>query len=155
MLAFFQDLGFRKKCKELLINNQKLKISYHAHLIEQPIPNLRIWIFTNFLTNVWFNCYCFLGQKQYDWSRHSGNFKIRSFKISCWIRWAIFNLGTYYTSSLQIFKRWRRPIPIVRISICFFGQSLFFLFKICKIFIGDLERKKGLRIIRKKIKTFP
>ena len=63
--------------------------------------------------------------------------------------------SAYYTSSLQIFKRWRRPIPIVRISICFFGQSLFFLFKICKIFIGDLERKKGLRIIRKKIKTFP
>ena len=54
--------------------------------------------YLNFLTNVLFLLF---SQEQSDWSRHSGNFKIRSFKIGCWIRWAIFNSLYLFASNLQ------------------------------------------------------
>ena len=63
-----------------------------AHRIQQPIPKLRIRIFTNVFT---YKKFCKSGVIivivffcQIDWLKISGRFKNRSFGIGFWISWA-------------------------------------------------------------------
>ena len=71
-------------------------MSYHAHLIEQPIPNLSIWIF-------WPTCcFCFLVRNNQIGQDIQETLKFVVSKL-------IVGVGEqyliHYTSSLQIFKR--------------------------------------------------
>ena len=108
-------------------------MSYHAHLIEQPIPNLSIWIF-------WPTCcFCFLVRNNQIGQdiQETLKFVVSKLVVGFGEQYLI-----HYTSSFQIFKRWWSTIFIISISICLFGQSLFFPFQICKIYNFVIRRIK-------------
>ena len=72
--------------------------------IQQLIPKLRIWIFTNFLTNQ-NKLYksCFFWQKQSDWLKVLWKLRIRIFGISYWIRRAgVIGFVIFRTVSFQL-----------------------------------------------------